>query len=273
MPANADNVPNANSNVYDFGNQDLGTGNYGSMQIANYNASQMLISFNQWGGNNSADVDLGIGNNLVYWQNNFPDINALTDINPDWTFRDNGGSYVVKRLQVYVAVPDPVTMPMAVGYYAGATVNISFSDLATNWSDAPGQTLSLSSINLTSTNGVTITTNGSSITYYSAAGLPDQISYSIVDTAGLTATGVINLTILPGSLFGKIPPSISAIGGAPLLNFGCIPGYSYSVEQSTNLSKSWTIIWTTNAPAAGVFQFADPNPPSAAAYYRLQYNP
>ena len=272
LPANADNVPNASSNVYDFGNQDLGTGNYGSMQIANYDASQMLISFNQWGGNNSANVDLGIGNNRVYWENDFNYINAITDINPDWTFRGNGGNYVTKRLQVYVAVPNSVTSPMTVDYYAGATINISFSDLAANWSDAPGEVISLDRINLTSTNGVTLSTNGLSIKYYSTNGVSDQITYTIIDTSGVTATGVINLTIFPGSLFGKTSPSISAIGGAPVLNFGGIPSYSYSVQRSTNL-LNWIILWTTNAPSLGFFQFTDPDPPSAAAYYRLQYNP
>ncbi len=160
VQTNADGVSNANSNVYDFGDQNLGSGNYGSLQIANHNTGQMLICFNQWGGNNSANVDLGIGNNLVYYQNDFNLINALADINTDWTFRGNGGNYVAKRLQVYVAVPKPVAAPMATGYYAEASIKVAFSDLATNWSDVPGQTISLNGINLTSTNGVAVSTNG-----------------------------------------------------------------------------------------------------------------
>jgi lysophospholipase L1-like esterase len=272
VEANAAGVPNANPNVYDFGDQNLGSGNYGSMQIANHDAGQMLLCFNQWNGNNSANVDLGIGNNLVYYVNDFNRINALRDINTDWTFRGNGGDYVLKRLQVYVAVPNPVASPMAVAYYAGASVTIAWADLATNWSDVPGQSVSLNGLNLTSTNGVTVSTNVTGINYYSTSGLPDQVSYTIMDTAGVTATGVVNLTVLPGSLFGPILPSISAAGGAPLLNFGGIPGYSYSVQRSTNLSN-WTTLWTTNAPAAGAFQFVDPTAPQPMGFYRLQYNP
>jgi len=36
---------------------------------------------------------------------------------------------------------------------------------------------------------------------------------------------------------------------------------------------NWSVIWTTNVPPSGVFQFADPGAPARGAYYRLQFNP
>ena len=59
------------------------------MQIANPDAGQELICFNHWGGS-SGVAEVGIGNN--------PDPNG----NPDWTFSNNGASYTIKTLQVYV---------------------------------------------------------------------------------------------------------------------------------------------------------------------------
>jgi alpha-tubulin suppressor-like RCC1 family protein len=64
---------------------------------------------------------------------------------------------------------------------------------------------------------------------------------------------------------------ISLAGGIPTLSFSGIPGNSYNVARSTNLT-SWSAIWTTNEPAYGVFQFADPSAPQPNAFYRLQPN-
>jgi sialate O-acetylesterase len=47
---NSAGVPNASSTAFDWGDTDDFVLNYGSMQIANHDASQMLLSFNQWGG-------------------------------------------------------------------------------------------------------------------------------------------------------------------------------------------------------------------------------
>ena len=59
---NTANVPNASSTTLDWGDGGAGTGaGYGSLQLANYGANQMLLSFNRWGGA-GGNVDIGIGN-------------------------------------------------------------------------------------------------------------------------------------------------------------------------------------------------------------------
>lgn len=86
-PANANNVPNADSGKYDFGDQmtDPQDG-YGSMQVHNHDAKQTLFAVNHWRAGDKADI--GIGNN--------------SNGNPDWTFSGNAGSYRTKRLRVLV---------------------------------------------------------------------------------------------------------------------------------------------------------------------------
>jgi sialate O-acetylesterase len=86
-PANAANVPNASSDVFDFGDQrtDPADG-YGSMQVHNHDARQTIFAINDWREGQNADVGIG---------------NQPKD-NPDWTFAKNAGSYRVMRLKVMV---------------------------------------------------------------------------------------------------------------------------------------------------------------------------
>ncbi len=83
---NTANVPNASDSLYDWGDHPY-IGNYGSMQVHNHDAKQVLFAFNRWGGFGGV-ADLGIGNNPVG--------------QPDWTFSSSATNYTVKTLQVYV---------------------------------------------------------------------------------------------------------------------------------------------------------------------------
>ena len=84
---NSANVPNASSEVYDFGDQPTDPVNgYGSMQVHNHAAKQTLFAVNHWGAGSGADI--GIGNQGKG--------------NPDWTFAANAGSYKAKRLRILV---------------------------------------------------------------------------------------------------------------------------------------------------------------------------
>ena len=85
---NAYGVPNASSMTYDWGDNPTLAGMYGSMQLHNTSAGQVLFAFNRWG-NGSANIDLGIGNNTA-------------NADADWTFIGNSASYTVRELQVFV---------------------------------------------------------------------------------------------------------------------------------------------------------------------------
>jgi autotransporter-associated beta strand protein len=170
----------------------------------------------------------------------------------------------------------PVAGLMTVNLYAGINnLKIALPDLATNWSDADGDTVALVSVS-NSTNGATVVTNGGYIFYSNANNVNDQFSYVITDSFGATASGLVNIVVSSTGVFGQTSPSITTSGGALTVGFAGIPGYSYSVQRSTNLTD-WVTIVTTNAPAGGVFSypdsFADLGFVPASAYYRLQWNP
>jgi sialate O-acetylesterase len=86
-PANSAKVPNASSQVWDFGDEPSGPADgYGSMQVHNHDARQTLFALNHW--KEGSHADLGIGNQATG--------------NPDWTFAGNAGAYKAKRLRVLV---------------------------------------------------------------------------------------------------------------------------------------------------------------------------
>ena len=86
--SNAAAVAGASNSTYDWGDVRAAAGSYGSMQIHNAGASQVLMAINHWGGGGTVALDVGIGNN--------------TGAHPDYTFMYNAAGYSGKTLQVYV---------------------------------------------------------------------------------------------------------------------------------------------------------------------------
>ncbi|MGK0185374.1 MAG: hypothetical protein ACI9R3_001151 [Verrucomicrobiales bacterium] len=89
--ANDANIPNASPDTFDFGDGGpaAGTG-YGSMQVHNHNASEVLFAFNRWGSGFAGTTDIGIGTNAVEGQN------------PDYTFAENAANFATRNLYVLV---------------------------------------------------------------------------------------------------------------------------------------------------------------------------
>ncbi len=186
----------------------------------------------------------------------------------------------------------PTATVMTVTCTEGLSVMIALSDIATNWRDVDGDPVELTAINLTTTNGVALfplnlTTNldGSYVLATNAyigyvnptnAG-NDQFAYSISDGEGGTNLGYVDIVISTNVITGQATGIIFTGGGPVTVNFAGIIGYSYGVQRSTNL-LDWVTLWTTNAPAGGLFNYTDAfgdlggNAPSSA-YYRLSWVP
>ena len=152
-------------------------------------------------------------------------------------------------------------------------LNIIISQLLTNVTDVDSDSISLLAVS-PSTNGITLVTNAMVIGYSNTNAVVDQFTYTVSDGYGGIGTGTITLALNTNSVFGQTSPSISTTGGAPTISFAGIPGLSYSVLRSTNVTfVPFDLIWTTNAPAGGLFNYTDNSAPTPAAFYRLQFNP
>ncbi len=155
----------------------------------------------------------------------------------------------------------------------GFGLKIKIADLLTNASSLPagGDTFALAGVG-SSTNGATLSTNGTYIFFTPGTGSSsnsnESFSYTIADARGGSATGNITINVLTTA---GGPQTISVSGSTATVNFAGIPGYTYAVQRSTNL-VDWVTRFITNAPTAGLFNFTDDfsdlGGPPASAYYR-----
>ena len=229
----------------------------------------------------------GIPDPAYQWLQNGAPISGATSATYNITsaVRTNGGSYSVVvsngsgsvtslvAVLTYSNTP-PVAAP--VSYTRNAAVNqlnISVSNLLANVTDVDGDAITLVSAGL-STNGITPAISGNYIVYYNTNPVADQFTYTVTDGFGGTNSALITVNVSTQPLFGQGSPAINTTGGSVTMSFAGIPGYSYSVQRSTNVTFiPFDIVLTTNAPGGGVFQFIDVSPPQPSAFYRLQYNP
>ena len=168
----------------------------------------------------------------------------------------------------------PATTPLWFTNVAPAVLEIPFTTLTGNATDADTDALMVVGVDLTTTNGITLTTNGTAITYSNLASVIDQFSYTVSDGHGGTTPGqanIVNVMASPSAEFVGVP---NVSGGSVLLNFSAVPGWTYYLERSTNL-VSWKTIWTNVGPASGVFDytdnFNDSSEPPPSAFYQLRW--
>ncbi len=145
---------------------------------------------------------------------------------------------------------------------------LRLSDLLANVTDPSSNVVSLASLGI-STNGVTLAIRNGYLQYYNTNLVNDRFTYTVTNSIGDTASGIITLTAASAQALGGQVNSLTVSGGIATLNFAGIANYRYQIQVTTNLAGSWTTLLTTNASASGVFHYIDTNPPVGAAFYRL----
>jgi hypothetical protein len=174
----------------------------------------------------------------------------------------------------------PVAAVTNISRTAGLNLLIAFSSLTNNWSDVDGDPVTLSGINLVTTNGVTVRTNGVLILYTNALNVNDQIGYVIIDGQGEKGAGIISITINPFVTGQQTATALTVSNGMVSTTFYGIPGLIYEVQRSTNLvvGIGWVNISTNTVGTNGVINVTDQfldlggNLPSSG-YYRLGWHP
>jgi autotransporter-associated beta strand protein len=155
---------------------------------------------------------------------------------------------------------------------APTILQIPFSSLLTNATDPESNPLSLFGINLTTTNGITLTTNATSVFYSNNVSGNDRFTYTISDGFGGSTNGFVNIVNIGSSPSAQFANSPSWNGSSMTLRFSAVPGWTYYLDRSTNLPV-WMTISTNVAPPSGVFDytdnFQDLGSSAPAAFYRL----
>jgi hypothetical protein len=188
------------------------------------------------------------------------------------------GVTATNTLNQIVTNHPPVATIMTVTRTAAMNVKIALSDLATNWIDTDGDPISLTGINLVTTNGVNLFTNDSWILYPNGSNVDDQISYGISDGLGGTNIGYINIIINPVVAGNNSIVGITT-GSTNVINAYGIPGYNYILERTTNMvSAVWVDVSTNTAAGNGAINAEDDfsdlgGQPPDSAFYRLKWQP
>jgi hypothetical protein len=92
----------------------------------------------------------------------------------------------------------------------------------------------------------------------------------ITDARGASVIGAVTVTVQLNTGTGTNAPVLTVLSGGRIgVVFQGIPGRSYEIQRSTNLTD-WTPLSTITAAANGVVSYIDTSPPPGSAFYRLR---
>jgi hypothetical protein len=162
----------------------------------------------------------------------------------------------------------PVANPNTLDTVQNEPAQITAARLLANDRDPDGDPLTLTGVSAGSANGGAVT-KGSAITYTPPAGFvgSDSFTYSISDGRGGTATASVTVAVRSGASMATV---FEFAPGGVTVGFVGVPGWRYEVQRATAVEGPWSVIFSTDAPASGVFSCTDAAPPNPAGYYRLR---
>lgn len=152
---------------------------------------------------------------------------------------------------------------------------LSLGKLLSKAADVDGDALTVTSVNYLTNLGATVTLGAASITYSPAADFTgfDNFHVTLSDPHGATVSGVVTVTVGSppgaGGQGGNTPQLTMLPGGDVGISFQGIPGRTYQIQRSTNLTD-WTPLTTVTAAGNGAVDFTDEDPPEGSAFYRLR---
>ena len=175
------------------------------------------------------------------------------------------------------AFSPPTVNPATYTRTSGLGYKFSIANLLTNVVDPyPSNVVVFSSVNSTSTNGITLSTNSNNEILYpsNAPNVPDSFTYTVTDTnTALSATGSVYIVI--GSVTGTNSVVSLHVGvpaaGTNTLQFAGIPNYSYVTQYATNVAGPWSSFSTNTANTNGLWTVVDTTATNASRFYRAKY--
>lgn len=163
-----------------------------------------------------------------------------------------------------VAVADTVTRG------AGASLKIPITSLLANDTDGNLDTISLTSVDATSTGGATVSANSTHVFYVpNSDGNGDTFNYYISDSNGGTANGTVTVNVAPA--YGVLEIQHDG-GGSVALSFWGIPGYKYYIQRKCGSGGTFTdLTGPITTPSDGLMQCTDnPGLGCDPALYRMR---
>lgn len=192
--------------------------------------------------------------------------NTVTTVATDASGNTNTCSFLI------IVNRRPTAGDDTLGAVENGSATASLAKLLANDSDADGDTLTITGVSATSTNGGTLTLNASVIVYTPVNGFTgqDRFTYTITDARGATNTATVVVTVGSADTPSLNQASITPTANGMLIQFAGIPGQYYIVQSADNVNGPWTNL-SPAIPAGptGVIQYEDTTqPPPVTRYYR-----
>jgi alpha-tubulin suppressor-like RCC1 family protein len=171
----------------------------------------------------------------------------------------------------------PVFAGYAVSTAWQTAVNVSVRKLLARASDPDGDALAVTGAGPVSARGGTVQLQDTGMLFTPAADWsgPDSFPVTITDARGATVVGVVTVTVGPppegggpGSQLTNPPVLTPMSDGRIGLKFQGIPGRSYQIQRSTDLTV-WVSLANVTAGPTGAIVHVDEQPPQPDAFYRL----
>jgi hypothetical protein len=162
---------------------------------------------------------------------------------------------VTNSLAQIVTNHPPASEPAFYTNTTGFPLSIAIADLATNWSDVDGDTVSLAAVGV-STNGTVLTNTGTALVYFNTNRVADQFVCFLTD--GWGGTNFQTVGIVPPDRTPRIGVVELAGNGSIILPLGGASGDTCILETTTNLvSANWRPVATNTLDDTGVWLFTD----------------
>ena len=163
----------------------------------------------------------------------------------------------------------PTPTSPTVHHTKGLGVKIPLADLVSGATNS--KAISVTSLGSPGVSGASVVSNSAFILYTpGTADANDSFTYTLNDGRGGSASGTVSVIADTGNVFGQTSPQLTAVNGEIQVKFFGVPGFTYVVQSSTNLTD-WADI-STNSSTTGSPAFTVTNQPGAdQAYYRLKY--
>jgi subtilisin-like proprotein convertase family protein len=168
------------------------------------------------------------------------------------------------------APPGPVAGSDVYDRPPGVPLKIKVADLLTN---DVGNGISFAGLTLTSTNGVTVMTNATTIFYANANNVSDRLTYDIRDSQAAMDSGHVLIQMGGVTSSNSVVRLQENVPGAPTntLTFAGIPNYQYVVQFATNGTDSpWFNLSTNTAGGNGLWTVLDTTATNANRCYRVR---
>jgi hypothetical protein len=170
----------------------------------------------------------------------------------------------------------PTAGPDSLARYGTNAAKIAISDLLKNDSDVDGDSLSFISVTNASVAGGVVARTGNWIFYTPPANSTtgDSFTYTVADNLGGAATGTVNVVIGTNSAASDNLAIQSLGGSAVRLLFDGIPGRTYSIQFSTNVTLgNWQTLANIVAGSSGFYTYTDSPPAGVTRIYRSIQSP